>query len=128
MNMVIPINKKENIYLNEKYTSFFKGFFCIKDIKYLINQIDNKFTDNGGVYHLLFNEYIAFLENIGEKNNLLMRKVLPYFLMWVGFDFRKYYNIYNNIFYWEAFFETHDFDNLLNYKIGSYYDKKQEEY
>ena len=114
--MLIPINKKEKIYLNNEYSKIFKEFFTLDTVKYLINK---------KIYYDLFAEYANYLASKDQENNFLLRKTLPYFLLWIGIDFRREYDLRQHRFYWEAFFRCGEYDVekiLSDYEVGSYYD------
>ena len=122
--LIIYVDKKTNLYLSGKEEKLFKEFFKCDSIRYLINSRGEK-----EIYKNLFVEYANYLASKDQENNLLLRKALPYFLLWIGFDFRKEYSLDSHLFYFEAFLLSEDnmYSSLKNYPVGIYYEDKTSE-
>jgi len=127
--MKIPVSKKECIYLSDEYSKVFKAFFSTEEAKIVFSELDKKDPfKEGAIYAFLFRKWIKYLDVnqlLYNKNskNLLLIKALPFFLLWIEFDFRSSYDIMSNFDYYEAF--RFDENHLRDYKVGGYYDTKE---
>lgn len=133
MNLLIPINNKEYIYLKKDYTKYIKYFLQDHEVQEIFKDLDDpafyKTDFMGNVpaknsFSSLLLCWVDWLKLYDMYTNILLLKSFPYLLLWLGIDFRPFIDI-KALYPYKSSLMAEEIEELTNYNmLGNYFKEK----